>query len=308
MIQRRFNVGVLEESLHALGFAPRDDRSSKNGPHRAEHDRERRFLKVATRLPPRYWVWRTVDALDYTVEHLSMYERMIHSQKTGADKASPIGDAVYGAFVDRLAAYERRLKDRCGGDDAAALKSQVRDTDAKRTVGVMPLYAAGHADATGEESKDSLHGAGSGHTRYESKALYLNITIRSLRCHFGAVAVSALHPGDRAYLLRGKNLPVIDDVLWVDPDHLPVNKPSFLGIATIRAIQRRWTNESTPLWDDLDYVHYTEADQVLHVRERHLAKLYAPLKDRVGSSGRQERAKVANFKALLPPSLSTRFA
>ena len=245
-----------------------------------------------------YDVWRTVDALDYAVEHLSMhepafeshlqpdfnvivcdhrYERMIHSQKTGADKASAIGDAVYGAFVDRLAAYEKRLKEKCGGDDPA-LRSQTRDTDALKTVGVMPLYAAGHADASGEADKDSLHGAGSGHTRYESKALYLNITIRSVRCHFGAVAVSALHPGDRAYLERGKGLPVIDDVLWVDPDHLPVNKPSFLGVATVRAIQRRWTNETTPLWDQLAYVHYTEADQVVHVRERHRHKLYAPLK------------------------------
>ncbi|KAH8069326.1 hypothetical protein JL721_6149 [Aureococcus anophagefferens] len=224
-----------------------------------------------------YDVWRTVDALDYAVEHVSMYERMIHSQKTGADKASAIGDAVYGAFVDRLAAYEKRLKEKCGGDDPA-LRSQARDTDALKTVGVMPLYAAGHADASGEADKDSLHGAGSGHTRYESKALYLNITIRSVRCHFGAVAVSALHPGDRAYLERGEGLPVIDDVLWVDPDHLPVNKPSFLGVATVRAIQRRWTNETTPLWDQLAYVHYTEADQVVHVRARHRHKLYAPLK------------------------------
>ncbi|KAH8094048.1 hypothetical protein JL720_4037 [Aureococcus anophagefferens] len=163
-----------------------------------------------------YDVWRTVDALDYAVEHLSMrepafeshlqpdfdviacdhrYERMIHSQKTGADKASAIGDAVYGAFVDRLAAYEKRLKEKCGGDDPA-LRSQARDTDALKTVGVMPLYAAGHADA-GRGGQGLAPRRGQRHTRYESKALYLNITIRSVRCHFGAVAVSALHPGDR---------------------------------------------------------------------------------------------------------------
>ena len=64
-----------------------------------------------------------------------MYERMIHSQKTGADKASPIGDAVYGAFVDRLVAYERRLKERCGGDDAVARDACARASGRERRGG-----------------------------------------------------------------------------------------------------------------------------------------------------------------------------
>ena len=118
----------------------------------------------------KYDVWRTVDALDYAVEHLSMYERMVHSSKTGADKASAIGDAVYGTFVDRLAAYEATLKRRCGGDDPA-LRNRTRTTAAERTVGVMPLYAGGHAGGAGHAEKSSMAGLGSGHTRYESKAL-----------------------------------------------------------------------------------------------------------------------------------------
>ena len=35
-----------------------------------------------------YDVWRTVDAFDYAVEHLSMYERMMHASKSGASSAS----------------------------------------------------------------------------------------------------------------------------------------------------------------------------------------------------------------------------
>ena len=62
---------------------------------------------------------------------------------------------------------------------------------------MMPFYAAGKAGHDGHADIDPMHGLGSGHTRYESKALYLNITIRSIRCHFGAVAVSALDPRDR---------------------------------------------------------------------------------------------------------------
>ena len=49
----------------------------------------------------------------------------------------------------------------------------------------MPFYAAGKAGHDGHADIDPMHGLGSGHTRYESKALYLNITIRSIRCHFG---------------------------------------------------------------------------------------------------------------------------
>ena len=141
---------------------------------------------------------------------------------------------------------------------------------------VATRYHTGKAGHGGDADIDPMHGLGSGHTRYESKALYLNITIRSIRCHFGAVAVSALDPRDRAYLEKGVGLPIIDDVLWVD--HLPVNKPSFLGVATIREIQRRWTNESTALWRSLDFVHYTEADQILHMRPKHRHKLYQVLK------------------------------
>ena len=35
-----------------------------------------------------YDVWRTVDAFDYAVEHLSMYERMMHASKSGTISAS----------------------------------------------------------------------------------------------------------------------------------------------------------------------------------------------------------------------------
>ena len=239
----------------------------------SDRDAPRRYHMMGHRHA--YDVWRTVDAFDYAVEHLSMYERMMHASKSGKDKGSALGDVLYGTFVDNLAKYEQRLKAKCGGDDPA-LRRQKRFTDAERTVGVMPFYAAGKAGHDGHEDVDPMHGLGSGHTRYESKALYLNITIRSIRCHFGAVAVSALDPRDRAYLEKGVGLPIIDDVLWVD--HLPVNKPSFLGVATIREIQRRWTNESTALWRSLDFVHYTEADQILHMRPRHRHKLYQVLK------------------------------
>jgi len=212
----------------------------------------------------KYDVWRTVDALDFAVEHLSMYERMLHSQrmrrKDGLESDSPIGDAVYAIFLERLRLYEQRLRHKCAGDTNQKKKALGYG---KRTVGVMPYYAAG---------------AGSGHTRSESKALYLNITIRSIRCHFAAIAVSCLHPLDRQYLTRGQGLPHIDHVLWIDPEKdLIVNKPPFLGISTVRAVQQQWMNISSPWTGKYDFFYYTEADQVLHLRAHHRDKLFQPL-------------------------------
>lgn len=219
-----------------------------------------------------YDVWRTVDALDFAVEHLSMYERMIQSRNIPPRTAdgqpqSPIAEALYETFVQRLRGYESHLTRKCGGDEAYASSSRRSLTrEGERTVGVMPYYAAG--------------GTGSGHTRFESKALYLNITIRSLRCHFGGVAVSCLHPEDRAYLEAGRGLPVLDDVLWIDPEELPVKKPSFLGVSSVRRVQQLWANANSTWSRAYDYVYYTEADQVLHLREQHLSKFYRCLNER----------------------------
>ena len=43
--------------------------------------------------------------------------------RAGKDK----GSALYGTFVDNLAKYEKRLKEKCGGDDPA-LRRQKRFT------------------------------------------------------------------------------------------------------------------------------------------------------------------------------------
>ena len=76
----------------------------------------------------------------------------------------------------------------------------------------------------------------------------------------------------------------MDEIFWVDPATLTVHKPSFLGVATVRAMQQKWTaslNRSgtrpASLWSEVDYVMYTVADQVLHARPRHREKLFAAL-------------------------------
>lgn len=235
-----------------------------------------------------YDVWRTVDALDFAVEHLSMYERMIQSRSIPPRTAdgqprSAIAEALYETFVQRLRGYESHLKRKCGGDETYASSSQRKlSREGERTIGVMPYYAAG--------------GTGSGHTRFESKALYLNITIRSLRCHFGGVAVSCLHPEDRAYLEAGRGLPILDDVLWIDPDELPIKKPSFLGVSSVRRVQQLWANANSTWSRTYDYVYYTEADQVLHLRKQHVGKFYRCLNER--------NARTRRFGILTPHRLN----
>lgn len=269
---------------YSAGFLASREQLLSNPVTQAALERENTNMETAS-----YWsmgrrrnkIWRTVDAMDFTFEHLSMYERMVGSQRmTGVE--SPLADALYEDFLERLRAYESKLRHRCGKRPADL------GPYANRTIGVMPFYAAG--------------GAGSGHTRFESKALYLNITIYSIMCHFGGVAVSCINKDDRAYLEAGRGLPPIDDILWVDPASLVKFKPSFLGVTTIKTIQQRWTtktmtmtretqpskppfiedefndeNPSNKVWARFDFVLYTEADQVLRIRPKHREKLFHPL-------------------------------
>ena len=58
----------------------------------SDRDAPRRYHMMGHRHA--YDVWRTVDAFDYAVEHLSMYERMMHASKSGKDKGSALGDVL----------------------------------------------------------------------------------------------------------------------------------------------------------------------------------------------------------------------
>jgi len=197
-------------------------------------------------------IWTTIDALDFSVEHISMYERVLRSVGM---PASPIKDALLGEFGRRLHNIERDTRRRCLGYRDRSRQSPEQRRAAVQTVAVMPFYAAG---------------AGSGHSIRETKLRYLNITVYSILCHFDSVVVAVSHDSDEEYVRHQSGLPIFDVIRLRD---LP--KPSSTGVFTVHQIQQRLQYD--PRWSRFEHVFYTEADQILHLRT---SKVFLPLLER----------------------------
>lgn len=225
-------------------------------------------------------VWTSVDAFDFSVEHVSMYERVLQSTSL---PPSPLRSALLAAYGQRLSLMERDHRAKCSeGPHAerwhAARKGSAAQELGSRTVAVMPFYAVG---------------AGSGHSIRDTKLKYLNITVHSILCHFDAVVVAVSHPLDQAYVLEQSGLPIYDVIV-----HSDLPRPSSTGMFTLQRVQDKLLHD--PKWQQFDFVFYTEADQILHLRT---AQVFAPLlatnaKDRAQHRG---PTKAQPLPAILVP-------
>eukprot|EP00614_Pseudopedinella_elastica_P003333 CAMPEP_0172595332 /NCGR_PEP_ID=MMETSP1068-20121228/14855_1 /TAXON_ID=35684 /ORGANISM="Pseudopedinella elastica, Strain CCMP716" /LENGTH=636 /DNA_ID=CAMNT_0013393789 /DNA_START=149 /DNA_END=2059 /DNA_ORIENTATION=+ len=190
-------------------------------------------------------VWTSVDALDFSVEHISMYERVLKS--TELAKPSLLRDAVLKSYQERLLLLERDQRIRCSEGPLARRwhrERPKRDVDlSDRVIAVMPFYAVG---------------TGSGHSLRQTKLLYLNVTVHSIKCHFKHVAVAVSNEEDRKYVLEESGLGIYDVIFH--GKELP--RPSSTGLFTVKRIQELLLTK----WKRFDFVFYTEADQILHLR------------------------------------------
>ena len=221
----------------------------------------RRFVNKSKLLQPdtnmesaSYWtfgtrgisaVWTTVDALDFSVEHISMYERVL---KSTSMQPSPLRTALLAQYDLRLQIIERDQRMACSEGPQASewrnSRSRAELSISEKTVAVMPFYAVG---------------SGSGHSIRTTKLRYLNITVHSIRCYFSSVVVAVSHESDHKYVLEDSGLPIFDVIF-----HRDLPKPSSTGIYTIRRVQDRLLTD--PQWAKFEYIFYTEADQILHLR------------------------------------------
>ena len=83
--------------------------------------------------------------------------------------------------------------------------------------------------------------------------------MHSLHCHFDAVAIAVATEADRYYVAENSGLDIYDIIV-----HSQLPKPSSMGIFTIKELQTRFLTD--PRWSGLDFVFYSEADQILHMR------------------------------------------
>lgn len=188
--------------------------------------------------------YKTVDMMEFGVEHLSWLERRLGMQTLPTNlKRIALDD-----LMESLRQRQRIL---------AMSASRRHPSVSNDIIAIMPFFSGGSGDA--------------GHSVPELRQLYLNITFLSFSLHVRDVAVCVCTSHD-AEFLRSSGLPwyeVIEEDCHIKyPDQQNASngeikfKPSLLGVLTARAAQARMSNGN---WTH-KYLFYTESDQVLFVR------------------------------------------
>ena len=154
----------------------------------------------------------SLDVLDYSVLHLSAYERS-HRKFAGKlkSRASKEGD------ISPLVAMGRLLKERADARHAHHTgASEVPEV--YRTIVVMPFLGSHY---------------GAGHSNLDNRYRYLEICFWSLYVYFPHISVGVISDEDEEYLLTKSGLP------WYDVIRVSGPKVSALPMATIMEVQRR---------------------------------------------------------------------
>lgn len=182
---------------------------------------------------------KTINMLDFYIEHLSWYERRM---RLNAVHPVKLRDKLQRVMTMNIEMHTANLMKR------ARHHRPVRDG-----VAVMPFFSAN---------------SGVGHSDVDLRRVYLTATFWPLFNIFPRIVVSVCELSDVKYI-KESGLPVYD-ILYTK---LP--SPQKLGVATLlrtgRALDHDLHEAGSQLranlgWQDFKYVYYTESDQILHVR------------------------------------------
>ena len=185
---------------------------------------------------------KTVDAFDFLVEHLSIYERRLGLLHLPANRKKTTQARVINVMQKREAALKHGWA--LGIDGGGAHLGD-------RVLVTMPFYGAA---------------VGTGHSVAQTRFFYLNSTFWSVSRLFKHVVVFVTARSDLLWLRTQSNLPFYDVILIGN-----LANPKFLGVASVLEMQRRF---QTGEWSSkFDYIYYTESDQVLHLRPSSLPAL-----------------------------------
>jgi len=239
---------------------------------------------------------KTVDAFEFLVEHLSIYERrlgLLHlpdkhrpavmqrvikvMQKR--EQALRLGWEL-GADADRSGA-PHALTPPSGGSLAGVGEAEAAVRRAFRAVagGTAWGRGGGFAGRLGSGGKEEPlgdrvvacmpfygSGVGTGHSMAQTRFVYLNATYFSIAKVFKHVVVFVENDADAEYCRRSSGLPFFEVILVRG-----LANPKLLGVATVLEMQRKF---QTREWT-FDWMYFTESDQVLHLRPHQLADLLA---------------------------------
>lgn len=175
------------------------------------------------------------DVLDFSVIHLSAYERLLlrwsrSAPEINADKNNITTVALASELIQSITTLYHRHR-------APAAHSAFN-----RTVVVMPYLGVDR---------------GAGHSKLFNRQVYLSACFWSFYQFYPYIVAGVKSVKDRDYILKSSGLPFYDVMLL---ENLP--KSASIPVATVQETKRRIISGS---WN-FDYIFFTESDQILMMR------------------------------------------
>lgn len=174
---------------------------------------------------------QSLDVLDFSVLHLSAYERL-QRRYTSLLKKIPESDR---STMEVITGVTETLKRQY---NASISLPRHRIPELRRTIAVMPFLGTG---------------MGAGHSVLSNRYAYLKACFWSIYIDMPNIAVVVVSEEDARYARHESGLPFYDVILL---PNLP--KLASLPVATVQTAKERFMDGR---WD-FDYMYFTESDQV----------------------------------------------
>jgi hypothetical protein len=200
------------------------------------------FIMMTGRVDPRKNVngslLQTIDVLDFSVIHLSAYERLLlrwakSSPIIGEDRNN-LQPVVNSANI---------LKHRY--ELLENIQPPPEHSAFNRTVVIMPYLGSD---------------MGAGHSKLANRQAYVAACFWSFRAYYPFVVAAVKSVKDYEFLRYHSNLPFYDIIFL---SNLP--KSASLPVGTVQATKARILSP-TGNWSHFDYIFFTESDQILMMR------------------------------------------
>eukprot|EP01040_Poterioochromonas_malhamensis_P011509 gene11509-12548_t len=176
------------------------------------------------------------DVLDFSVIHLSAYERLLlrwaRSAREINDDKNNITPVAKASELIKAQALRYRDSSIPPGHSAY-----------NRTVVIMPYLGVDK---------------GAGHSKLYNRQVYLNSCFWSFYQYYPYIVAGVKSTKDRDYILNSSGLPFYDVMLL---ENMP--KSASIPVATVQETKRRIFNGT---WSNFDYIFFTESDQILMMR------------------------------------------
>lgn len=180
----------------------------------------------------------SIDVLDYSVLHLSAYERLNRKFKKKLRRIDQTFEDNDIEPVKRALSYINHTNGYNGNIDHRSTQ----------TIAIMPFLGLN---------------MGAGHSVLENRFVYLKLCVLSVLKVFSNIAIGVLSADDRDWILKNLKYPIFD-VIYLN--NLP--KSAALPIATLNEAKFRLSTKApsstnpSKTWD-FNYVYFTESDQIL---------------------------------------------